>query len=219
MANDHKSSANELLLSFHKQFAENQNHHQKLLISLVSAIGVVLVGYATAYVNTTAQANLWETIRDKDAHIITYSMMTLVFAYTFAQIILVLLGLMNLNIGYAFRRDQQVNKNIRTKFLTTQYSKIFGESTFNPSSKKINEYLPGFNYNFQICLISVQAILMQSLLLAIYNSRSLSSLYSCALSSFVTTIILSVPVLASLYFVYYFYKKYKTMIKELTGEG
>lgn len=217
MASDHKSSTNELLLSFHKQFAENQNHHQKLLISLVSAIGVVLVGYATAYINTTTQANLWETIRDKDAHIISYSMMTLVFAYTFSQIILVLLGLMNLNIGYAFRRDQQVNKNIRIKFLANQYNKIFGENTFNPSNKKINEYLPGFNYNFQICLISVQAILLQSLLFAIYNSKSLSSLFSSFLGSVITTIILSVPVFGSLYFVYYFFKKYKRMIEELTG--
>lgn len=219
MANDYKSSANELLLSFHKQFAENQNHHQKLLINLVSAIGIVLIGYTTAYINTTAQANLWETIRDKDAHLISYSMMTLVFAYAFAQIILILLGLMNLNIGYAFRRDQQVNKNIRLKFLTTQYNKIFGEHTFNPSSKKINEYLPGFNYNFQICLISVQAILMQSLLFAIYNSKSLSLLFSSALYGVITTVILSVPVLWSLYLIYYFFKKYKKMIKELTADS
>lgn len=219
MPSEFDNSGDELLISFHKQFAENQNHHQQLLITMVSAVAIALVGYSTVYVNTTTQANLWDITRDKDAHIISYSLVTLGVAYLFAQIIFWLLGLVNLNIGYGFRRDQIVNKEIRLKYLGTEYSSIFGNKPhYNPEGKSITEFLPDFNTNFQVFLVLLQLLLMLTIDLSIFHTKSIevdfaSMSHVCLkyLAYFLICATSALPIIGSFAFIKLYHNKYKKL--------
>src|SRR4051812_39468995 len=97
----------ELLKSFHEQFAGNQNHHQTLFIQFISAVFVVIIGYVFVYTNTSIDASFFSSTRDKvtGEHITSYAIIHLIGSYFLAQIILTLLCSLTMNIGYGFRRD------------------------------------------------------------------------------------------------------------------
>jgi len=103
----------ELLISFHRQFAENQNYHQRLFIQFVAAVFVVLVGYAMVYTKTGPNASFFTVSKNHNREIVEYSVVHLIEAYFAAQIILCLMIGLVANTGYNFRRDQMVNFRIR----------------------------------------------------------------------------------------------------------
>jgi hypothetical protein len=96
---------NELELSFHRQFAENQNHHQNVLFKLLTVLAGVILGYGyilhgySPYFDNKSQYEIREVI----------------FALIVSQIVL-MIGLAAIsNMGFGFRRDQLVNFKIRLK--------------------------------------------------------------------------------------------------------
>jgi len=154
----------ELLISFHRQFAENQNHHQRLFIQFVAAVFIVLVGYAIVYTNTGNDANLYTAKRSANGQIVEYSVAHVVEAYFAAQIILCLMIGLVANTGYNFRRDQMVNFRIRRHYLGQPlYASVFPDA-FNPQGKSILGYLPGFNFVFAVALGAIQVLLFTSML-------------------------------------------------------
>lgn len=164
----------ELLVGFHRQFAENQNHHQKLFIQFLSAVIIVIAGYFIVYVEVTN-----DIIEKK------YTVDHIKGVYILVQFILILMQVMILNMGYNFRRDQKVNYNIRHSYLKEKYSDIFGFGIpFEASNKHFLSYQPGFNMILFVGLLFFQIILFLSL----YNEKIVNSV-SCKFLFFIPTIV------------------------------
>ncbi|MET2984170.1 hypothetical protein [Aureibaculum conchae] len=93
----------ELIKSFHEQFAENQNHHQKVFFQILSVIVTVAVGYSYVYTmgGKIPSSNLKPSI------------FLLSLALIISTIVLGLSLVLLSNMAYGFRRDQYVNNKIR----------------------------------------------------------------------------------------------------------
>ena len=93
----------ELIRSFHEQFAQNQNHHQKLFFQILSVIVTVAVGYSYVY-------TMGGEIPNTDSKPSTFLLsLALIISTIVLGLSLVLLS----NMAYGFRRDQYVNNRIR----------------------------------------------------------------------------------------------------------
>jgi len=100
---------NEIELSFHKQFAENQNHHQNVLFKLLTVLAGVILGYG--YILHGYVPRLYWCIQNDSQ----YETREVIFALIVSEIVL-LIGLAAVsNMGFGFRRDQLVNFKIRRK--------------------------------------------------------------------------------------------------------
>ena len=167
MCNDKKEDyKQELVISFHQQFAENQNNHQSTFIQLLSIILTVIVGFGLALLNFGG------TSTDKDFHLKLFEFTT---AFCIAEGILTLGFCLVISYAYGFRRDQFVNATIREKAGITEEStesrwQIF-PTNYNPKTsflKKQNEkkkllfiwWMPDFYVVFSIAFIFLQLILM-----------------------------------------------------------
>lgn len=180
--------SNEVKKAFVIQFAENQNHHQRLFIQFLSAVLIALVAYAYVYSNTSNyvvprplanqqnynptiepsydtsvilnsfEAKTFETIKDKKGDILSYSKIHLVGSYLFAQMVLVVLGLTLLHMGYSFRRDQQVVRNIRIKSLGDKEFKEIFATSFTGLGKRFTNYLPNFHGILFFAIFTIQVI-------------------------------------------------------------
>ncbi|WP_108801902.1 hypothetical protein [Aquimarina sp. Aq107] len=93
----------ELIKSFHEQFAQNQNHHQKLFFQILSVIVTVTVGYSYAY---TMGGEIPNTELKPSVFLLS---LALIISTIVLGLSLVLLS----NMAYGFRRDQYVNNRIR----------------------------------------------------------------------------------------------------------
>jgi len=93
----------ELIKSFHEQFAQNQNHHQKLFFQILSVIVTVAVGYSYVY-------TMGGEIPNSD---LKPSIFLLSLALIISTIVLGLSLVLLSNMAYGFRRDQFVNNRIR----------------------------------------------------------------------------------------------------------
>lgn len=100
-----KDLKNELLNSFHTQFAQNQNHHQKIFFQILSVIVSVMLGYGYVY---TSGGKLNET----ELHT---SIILLSFVLLISTIVIGLSLVLLSNMAYGFRRDQFVINKIREK--------------------------------------------------------------------------------------------------------
>lgn len=175
----------EVKKAFLNQFAENQNHHQRLFVQFLSVVLIALIAYAYVYTNTSNyvnpsintnniteisqpydtsiilnsfEAKTFDVVKDKSGHILSYAKIHLVSIYLFAQMVLVVLGLTLLHMGYSFRRDQQVIHNIRVKSLTSEeYKKIF-ETSFTGLGKRFTNYLPNFYGILFFAIFAIQVI-------------------------------------------------------------
>jgi hypothetical protein len=178
----------EVKKAFINQFAENQNHYQRLFVQFLSAVLIALVAYAFVYTNTSNyvnpnrnevavkiqpsdsssvlgsfEAETFDTIKDKDGHILSYGKIHLIAANLFAQLILLVLGLTLLNMGYAFRRDQHVIHNIRVSSLSEkEYTAVF-EIGFTGLKKRIINYLPNFYGILFFAIMAMQLLVYLSI--------------------------------------------------------
>src|SRR3990172_6735589 len=92
----------EIVKSFHEQFAQNQNHHQKLFLQVLAVLLTVIVGYEYIYIRIgTKSQELNITIQT------LYAFLSLSFYLLSLAIALIC----NMALGY--RRDQLVACNIR----------------------------------------------------------------------------------------------------------
>ncbi|SHJ79447.1 hypothetical protein SAMN02745165_03203 [Malonomonas rubra DSM 5091] len=185
----------DLLGSFHRQFAENQNHHQKLLIQVVSSLAIVITGYAIVYSNISSESELFNVIIGKVSGQKVYSIIHLLLSYLAAQSILCLLGLININIGYGFRRDQNVNFKIRKSNLNSRYKDIFGDDHFDPRFKPLKEYLPNFNYIVYRVIITIQLLFLSSIILSFIAFENFSLFKDFGAAEAGMIIFLSIPIL------------------------
>lgn len=180
----------EVKKAFINQFAENQNHQQRLFVHFLSVVLVSLVAYAFVYSNTSNyykktgtdkfetemfqgqdtsvflqpfEAKTFDTVKDKNGNILSYGKIHLVSIYLFAQMVLLVLGLTLLHMGYSFRRDQQVVHTIRIKSLgEDEFKKIFSTG-FTGLGKRFTNYLPNFYSILFFAILALQLIIYWSI--------------------------------------------------------
>ena len=112
--NNISNLANELLKTFHTQFAENQRTREQSFLKIIGFIGAVVLGYAYVYANLSQ-------------NIVTFSFVA------FGSNLLLLFGaFIVVIIAYNFRRDQYVNSRIRNQAGIIGKKKAFPEE-YNPS--------------------------------------------------------------------------------------
>lgn len=112
-----------LILDFHTQFAQNQNHHQSLMIKFFAAFIALLVVYAyvtlnvVTYLKKTASSygigNIEEIIKTNKFVISEefYFNFSLFLSYIFVLIFLYIC-----QVAYAYRRDLKVVRQIRDTY-------------------------------------------------------------------------------------------------------
>jgi hypothetical protein len=203
------SKATELLNSFHEQFAENQNHHQTVFIQFISAVIVVIVGYAIVYTNTEQNADFY--FAKKAGHDIeSYAIIHLIGSFLTAANILGLVSVLTINIGYGFRRDQKVNYNIRMQYLgEAKYMEIFGDKSFNPTGKSFWKYLPEFNMIFTASIVIIQLYLIFSVFYALQHFKDFAiNLLENPISQGLLILFIVAPVVCTILFYKRYYTKY-----------
>lgn len=120
----------ELIKSFHEQFAQNQNHHQKLFFQILSVIVTVTVGYT--YVYTMGGKIPSQELKP--------SIFLISLALIISTIVLGLSLVLLSNMAYGFRRDQFVNNRIR-KHAKLIHNKKLSDDIFPKS------YDPAWSFN------------------------------------------------------------------------
>jgi len=135
----------EILNSFHTQFAQNQNHHQRLFFQILSVIVTVMVGYSYVYTNGGK-------LDEKE---LNTSIVLLSFGLIISTIVIGLSSILLSNMAYGFRRDQFVinkirkkeglihNENIDDDFFPKHYDPAW---SFNNKLEKYNEKLNKMNF-------------------------------------------------------------------------
>jgi hypothetical protein len=111
---EYDNLAVELLIGFHKQFAENQRTREQSFLKIVGFLGAVVLGYAYVFKN----------IPDN----------ILIFSFSAIASIVVLFfgcGIVTV-IAYSFRRDQYINARIRNQADIIGENKPF-PSDYNPT--------------------------------------------------------------------------------------
>lgn len=139
-----------ILETLHSQFAENQNHHQKIFIQLLIALFAIfgVYGYVYTHIQLSTDITCQITSLGKQDNIEFYSINTLMMTSFIVIAALTLLNAIILNMGYGFRRDQHLNKKIREKYLGDEvYDEIFGE-LYNSDNKCLCNFLPNFYSTF-----------------------------------------------------------------------
>lgn len=126
----------EILNSFHTQFAQNQNHHQKLFFQILSVIVTVMLGYSYVYTNGGK-------LNEDELHT---SVVLLSLVLIISTIVIGLSLILLSDMAYGFRRDQFVINKIRIKEGLIHNEKIeddYFPKHYDPSwsfKKKIKEY-------------------------------------------------------------------------------
>lgn len=180
MCNDQKEEyKEELVKSFHQQFAENQNNHQSAFIQLLSIILTVIVGFGLALLN------FGDTSTDKDFHLTLFDF---TIAFCTAEGILTLGFSLVVSYAFGFRRDQNVNAIIREKAGITEESsdllwQIF-PTNYNPRTSFLEKknkkkkllflwWMPDFHVNFAVAFLLLEIMLLIIYILKCFNTNLL----------------------------------------------
>lgn len=149
-----------LLDTLHTQFAENQNHHQRIFIQFLIALFVLFGGYGYVYTHTNSEIEYNQTIVTSINDTDFYSLSTLITISALVISILTLLNAIILNLGYGFRRDQHINKIIRKKYLVDgEYENVFGK-LYDSGNKGFFDFLPNFYSIFYFFILGFQILLL-----------------------------------------------------------
>lgn len=149
-----------IVKSFHEQFAQNQNHHQRLFLQVLAVLLTVLVGFGYIYIRVGAASEELNVTVDA--------------LYAFLALAMVLLSLgiaLILNMALGFRRDQMVASNIRVKTKVMGISDPWDEGFFPPSFNPAKEkrrwitWMPEFHQIFFVTLFVVKVLLFFSVIL------------------------------------------------------
>src|SRR5574341_1641957 len=150
----------EIVKSFHEQFAQNQNHHQKLFLQVLTVLLTVLVGFGYIYVRVNAESAELNVTIDS------------LYAFLALAMCLLSLGIaLILNMALGFRRDQMVACNIRVKTgvmrIVDSEAEDFFPSTFNPVREKRGcfGWMPEFHKIFFSTLCVVKVLLFFGVIL------------------------------------------------------
>ena len=139
---DNTSFREQLLIDWHKQFAENQRIREQSFLKILGFLGAVVFGYAYVF----------EKFPDR----IIYAGIVAIMAIFFGawQVI---------NIAYNYRRDQYVNYKIRELAGLVGENKIF-PTNFNPIHEKKGAYgwIPDFLKPYYYASLSFQMLIFLS---------------------------------------------------------
>ncbi len=208
----------EILKSFHDQFSDIQNTRKNIFIQFLTAVFVVILGYAIILSQINGDyiqfANV--AIEEKTSKVLSYSLIHFVLAYIVTQIVLVLLASLILNTGYEFRRDQLVVYETRKKYVKDSYSDIFGEIRFSPENKTWWTYLPGFHFIFYSVFFFIQITLIASFLVVVTQVKTMN-LATFGNVLWIGIVAIAPFVYSNAYYVYYFRKYKKAMTKGKVG--
>lgn len=156
-----------LLLSFHEQFSQNQNNHQKLFIQFASILLTVIIGFGYTLFNftTTGKSEL-----NSNVGIFEFSA-----AFVVSELIATIGIALICNLALGFRRDQMVLSRIRTLAdsipeINDKENKVFPIS-YNPlinyynkfikNNKKVFlDWMPDFHSIFTCAFIVIQFLLI-----------------------------------------------------------
>lgn len=184
---DKKSIGEEIVKSFHEQFAQNQNHHQKLFLQVLAVLLTILVGFGYLYIRVGVDSNEVN---------ITIETIYVFLSLSFYLLTLSIALISNMALG--FRRDQLVACNIRVKSgamcVNTDNDNGYFISDFNPVGKHTYLlWMPEFHIIFFFLLLIIKVLLFSSLLF--------SSSYDINFKSSPNTLIRISIVMASLSFI------------------
>ena len=187
MNKNKEDSCDDIIFSFHEQFAINQNHHQDILFKLLSIIGAVIVGYG--YI-----------LHDYNK---IYSFSEAIFGLITSEILLIV-GLSVVVISAnGFRRDQNVCYRIRRNAKHTADSRenekkddVFPYS-FYPFKEKpfFFNWMPDFHQMFSIVFILFQFLTGIVLIVKSIENKDFCD-HSCLIIGFpLLSIIVSIIIL------------------------
>lgn len=141
-----------IVISFHGQFAKNQNHHQNLFIQVLAVLLSVLVGLGYLYIRLDAESEEFKI-----------TVATLNVFLPLATCLLSMAAALICAMAYGFRRDQLVSVNIRmmAKVMNTGYRHDYFLDSFNPArNKSVTKWMPEFHKIFFISLLATKILLL-----------------------------------------------------------
>ena len=153
-----------LVVSFHEQFAQNQNHHQKLFLQVLTILLSVLVGFGYLYMRVEA----WSP----DAFT---QLVTLYYYLGLSMILLSMAISLICNMALGFRRDQlmAVNMRVITGVMDPKSNDNYFFKSFNPQGKTtLRWWMPEFHRIFFFSLIFVKLLLALSVVF--YPNKALT---------------------------------------------
>jgi len=142
----------DIVKSFHEQFAQNQNHHQNLFIQILAILLSVLIGYGYLYIRVDGLSEEFKV-----------SINTLYVYQAIAACLLSIATALISNMALGFRRDQLMAANIRimSGVMTLGNNNNYFFGSFNPQSKTgFVVWMPEFHKIFFIGLIAVKVLML-----------------------------------------------------------
>ena len=153
-----------VLLRFHEQFAQNQNHHQSLIVQLLAAIAVLLAAYGYASVNEQthvltlagefgslghAEPGVYRGIVSPPQFIALSLVVSLVLSCLFAYVC---------QAAYGFRRDMLVIWRVR-RVAGPVARKVFSAFDTDDDHGKFPTWAPEL-FIVLLCLVGAGALLV-----------------------------------------------------------
>lgn len=196
------SIGKKIVISFHEQFAQNQNHHQKLFLQVLAVLLTVLVGYGYIYIRVGAEKPEFN--------------ITIETLYAFLPLLMCLLSMASAlicNMALGFRRDQLMAVNIRMianvmrktneDGLDSPADYFFFDS-YNPQDKiEVHTWMPEFHMIFFLSLIILKIIFL-------YGAFALECVHLNYVVRHIGTILF---IFASIILDVYVFKKYQNKWK------
>ena len=162
--------AEQLALSFHEQFAQNQNHHQRMFVQVLAVLITVLVGFGYAYTGLQNGSSDGGNAANMAFDMLYASLMLSMALLSLAIALIV-------NMAYGFRRDQTTACRIRVNAGAMKAREdsddpgIFFPAKYNPVGKIGCFWMPGYHNIFYIALFAIKVILIVIALCSIESDK------------------------------------------------
>ena len=170
MGEKNSKFAKQLALSFHEQFAQNQNHHQRMFVQVLAVLITVLVGFGYAYTSLQNGSSNGSNAVNMEFDMLSASLMISMVLLSLAIALIV-------NMAYGFRRDQTTACRIRVKAGAMEAWKdsngpdIYFPTKYNPVGKTGCCWMPGYHNIFFTALIAIKFVLVFIALCSIENDK------------------------------------------------
>lgn len=202
----------DLVKSFHEQFAVNQNNHQSAFIQFLSIILSALFGFGYALLNF-----------ENDKSELNIELFEFTAIFLIVELVLVLGLALVMNYAYGFRRDQFVNTKIREKAgiiedYENSYLAVFPNSfnhqkTFNKLDKRnYFNWQPNFHIIFTFVFIAIQIAIFLVYLLKICKENLICN---CEPIDFPSLIVFVLCIISTIVISFIILKKYFNKIEKL----
>ena len=136
-------------MSFHDQFATNQNHHRSIFVQIIVVLVPLLTGYGYLYTGLST-----ESARNLNGAVL--------YAYLLISGMIISLEIAVLLIlSVSYRRDQYVSARMREKVnvLTRGSNQNFFPGSFLPIGRRgILNWVPDYNLVFIVMLLGLKGV-------------------------------------------------------------